>query len=474
MSILLCEPLLMAVIVSFAGRLLRPSISRSLTLAALGFEWLCFVLILGGVLPASAQIMGLALHIDGLSLPFIALTLGLLPLVLIYSAAEARGQHGEEKYYALMLILTAAVLGTACATDLLNLWLWFELMVTSTYFLVAFHRDHPATLEAAVKYLVQSALGSTLVLFGIALMLAQSGTLALEQPNGSASFEVAAVLLVIGFGVKLAIVPLHTWLPDTYSQAPEGISALLAGVVTTTGVIPLLRVLTPLSSFAGLLLLFGLVNMIVGNLLALRQRNLKRLLAYSSLPHIGYMLFGIGIGLFTGTTDGIRGGLFQMLNHGLMKGLAFLAAGVLLNALHRQSGIDRPLRIDDLNGAARRVPLASLALVLALLSLAGIPPLAGFMSKWQILAAGMASGSPLLIFLTFIAALNTLFSLAYYLPVVNALFQSGESVQVRMPVAEQLPLLVLSTALVVIGIAPDALNWLTQPASLVLLQSLAN
>lgn len=474
MSLLLFEPLMMAVVVSFAGRLLRPSISRALTLAALGFEWLCFALTFRGFLPASAQIMGLSLRIDGLSLPFIALTLGLLPLVLIFSAAEAQGQNGEEKFYALLLILTGAVIGTACATDLFNLWLWFELMVTSTYFLVAFHRDHPATLEAAVKYLVQSALGSTLVLFGIALMLAQSGTLALKQPISGASFDIASVLLVIGFGVKLAIVPLHTWLPDTYSQAPDGISALLAGVVTATGVIPLLRVLTPQPSFAGLLLLFGLVNMIVGNLLALRQRNLKRLLAYSSLPHIGYMLFGIGIGLFTGTPDGIQSGLFQMLNHGLMKGLAFLGAGALLHALHHQSGIYRPLRIDDLNGAARRAPLASLALVLALLSLVGIPPLAGFMSKWQIFAAGMASGSLLLIFLTFIAAVNTLFSLAYYLPVVNAVFRSGDSGEVQLPITEQIPLLVLSTALVVIGMVPEALNWLTQPASFVLLQSLTN
>ncbi len=473
MSVLLFEPLVMAVVVSFAGRLLRASISRALTLAALGFEWLCFALILGGVLPTSAQIMGLGLRIDGLSLPFIALTLGLLPLVLIFSAAEARGQNGEEKYYALMLILTAALIGIACTTDLFNLWLWFELMVTSTYFLIAFHRDHPATFEAVVKYLVQSALGSTLVLFGIALMLAQSGTLALKQPSGSVSFDVAGVLLIIGFGVKLAIVPLHTWLPDTYSQASDGISALLAGVVTVTGLIPLLRVLTPLPSFAGLLLLFGLVNIIVGNLLALRQRQLKRLLAFSSLPHIGYMLFGIGIGLFTGTPDGIRSGLFQMLIHGLMKGLAFLAAGVLLNALHGQSAIARPLRIDDLNGAARRVPLAALALVLALLSLAGIPPLAGFMSKWQIFAAGMASGLPLLTFLTFVAAMNTLLSYAYYLPVVDALFRSGDTSEVKLPISKQIPLLVLSAALVVFGIVPEALNWLTQPPGFVLLQSLA-
>jgi formate hydrogenlyase subunit 3/multisubunit Na+/H+ antiporter MnhD subunit len=252
-------------------------------------------------------------------------------------------------------------------------------------------------------------------------------------------------------------------------------SALLAGVVTEAGLIALLRALAPLPSFANLLLVFGIVNMVVGNVLALRQRDLKRLLAFSSLPHVGFMIFGIGIGLTTGTPGGIQGGLFHLLNHGLMKGLAFFAAGALLVALHRQQGIDRPLRIDDLAGAARRAPLASVALALALFSLAGVPPLAGFMSKWQIFVAGVSSGSAALAALTVFAALNSVFSLAYYLPVVNALFRSsaGAGAPALVSRTVQIPLVVLSVALIVVGLLPDAFNWLTHPASLALIGSLS-
>lgn len=470
MSSLLMLPFVMASAAYFAGRLLRSAAARFVALATLTILWLLFALIVGGALPSSVQIGTEMLRIDGLSSLFIALTLALVPLVVIYSSADTAGQAGEEKYYALLLILTGALIGVACATDLFNLWLWFELMVVSTYFLVAFRREDPAALEALVKYLVQSALGSTLVLFGIALVLAQSGTLSLNQHMPDASLDVAGALLVIGFGIKLALVPLHTWLPDAYSQSPDGVSALLAGVVTEAGLIALLRALAPWQSFAVLLLIFGILNMTVGNLFALRQRDLKRLLAYSSLPHIGFMIFGIGIGLYTGTPDGIRSGLFHLLNHGMMKGLAFLAAGALLAALHRQSGIDRPLRIDDLNGSVRRVPLAAIALTLALLSLAGIPPLAGFMSKWQIFAAGVAAGSPSILLLTVFAALNSVFSLAYYLPVINALFRHGEGARVQLPLTLQLPLVVLSVALLVIGLLPNTLTWLTQPASLVLIR----
>ncbi len=473
MSLLLILPLMMAPVAYFAGRLLRPAAARHLALATLALLWLLYLLAVGDVLPAGLAIGAVTLRIDALSLLFTGLTLALVLLVLVYSRAEVAGEVGEEKYYALLLILTGALIGLACATDLFNLWLWFELMVTATYFLVAFRRDDPAALEALVKYLVQSALGTALVLFGIALILAQTGTLSLDQIQRIVQPDVAGVggaLLLVGFGVKLALVPLHTWLPDAYSQSPDGISVLQAGVVTQAGLIALLRTLAPLASFANLLLICGIVNMVVGNLLALRQRDLKRLLAYSSLPHVGFILFGIGVGLSTGTPDGIQSGLFHLLNHGLMKGLAFLAAGALLLVLHRQRGIDRPLRIDDLAGAARSAPLAALALTLALLSLAGVPPLAGFMSKWQILAAGIAAGSPLLVWLTVFAALNSLFSLAYYLPVVNALFRSpaAASAPTSLPLAVRLPLVVLSIALILVGLFPNALVWLTHPASLAL------
>ncbi len=481
MIYLLALPLVAAPLAYFSGRLLRPAAARVVALAALLLLWALFIPVAGGAVSQRFALGGETLRLDALGLLFTGLTLTLVTVAALFIGVETAEAIGEEKVYALLLILTGALIGVACAADLFNLWLWFELMVTSSYFLIAFRRDDPAALEATVKYLVQSALASALVLLGIALLLAQTGTLIPASGAASLTLDVAGVLLLIGFGVKLALVPLHTWLPDVYAQSPDAVSALLSAVITEAGLIALLRALVPLSSVGTLLIGFGLVNMVVGNLLALRQHELKRLLAFSSLPQIGFMLFAIGVGLTTGTPDGIRSGLFHLLNHGLMKGLAFLAAGALFLALHRQRSIDRPLRLDDLAGAVQRAPLAAVALTLALLSLAGIPPLAGFMSKWQMFAAGVSTSSTLLTVLTVFAAANSVFSLAYYLPVVNALFRSPSSLPATQPkpslgslgtqpLATRLPLVALSAALILVGLLPDVFTWLTQPASLALIQ----
>jgi formate hydrogenlyase subunit 3/multisubunit Na+/H+ antiporter MnhD subunit len=217
---------------------------------------------------------------------------------------------------------------------------------------------------------------------------------------------------------------------------------------------------------------FGVLNMIAGNLLALKQTQVKRMLAYSSLVHVGYMLVGIGITLSLGDAGGAQGGFFHMLTHGLMKGLAFLSAGAFLYSLHIALGDHEPLTIKDLSGAARRYPIAALALSLALLSLAGLPPLAGFMSKWQIFVAGFRTDNILIEILVIFAALNSVFSIAYYAPLVNALYRLKPSEVVQhgrqSPITMSIPLILLSVAVVIIGIYPNILSWLTSPAGSVL------
>src|SRR5690606_31989068 len=150
-----------------------------------------------------------------------------------------------------------------------------------------------------------------------AVRIAWIGARAAPRP----CFIVAGALFIIGFGVKAALVPLHTWLPDAYTQAPSGISAILSGVVTEAGLIAMLRALSALvavsASWGLLLMIFGALNMLVGNLLALRQTQVRRILAFSSLPHIGYMLIGLGIGISTGVANGLDGSMFHLLNHGL-------------------------------------------------------------------------------------------------------------------------------------------------------------
>jgi formate hydrogenlyase subunit 3/multisubunit Na+/H+ antiporter MnhD subunit len=222
---------------------------------------------------------------------------------------------------------------------------------------------------------------------------------------------------------------------------------------------------------------FGAINMLAGNLLALRQRQVKRLLAYSSLTHIGYMLAGFGIAIYVGQLNGAEGGLFHLLNHGMMKGLAFLAAGSLLYTLHIASGDQGALTVEELSGAAQRYPLVAFAFSLAVLSLGGIPPLAGFMSEWQIIVSGFESSNTAILLLAIFVALNSVLSLAYYAPLVNALYRRGQSPVVRMgspvPVSMAIPLVGLSLFVVLVGIWPTLTSWLISPAGTALLSAFA-
>ena len=431
---------------------------------------------------ARSFVGGVPLQMDGISVLLAGTVLLLASLVALFSMPYMAGEEGEEKYYALLPALAGTMIGLGCTNDLFNLWVWFEAMAVSSYLLVAFYTNDRGSLEAGVKYLVQSAVGSAMVLMGIALIFAQTHTLRLDaiaawagEPN---LLTVAAgALFLIGFGVKTALVPLHTWLPDAHAQAPSGISAMLSGVVIEAGLVAMLRALGSLpgglSVWGGLLMGFGALNMLVGNLMALRQTQVKRMLAYSSLSHVGYMLLGFGAAaMFHGATAA-SGGFFHLFNHALMKGLAFLSAGVLLYTLHIAAGDHLPLTVDDLNGASRRYPLAAFGLSVALLALGGLPPLAGFMSKWQIFAGSAETRSLPVILLVVFAALNSVLSLAYYAPLVNRMYRRQPSpvVEAGKPASLLMaaPIVLLLAAVVVLGFWPGLVQGITGQAGLSLI-----
>jgi proton-translocating NADH-quinone oxidoreductase chain N len=485
---LIATPLVLSPLIYLSGqlgrRLGKESFAYWTGLATLLLTWIPFVLTarhlhLDG--PSEYILGSVSLHMDGLSLLLAGLALVLGTFVAFYSGAYLADETGKEKYYAMLVAMVGVMIGLGCAADLFNLWIWFEAMAVTSYLLVAFYREQPSSLEAGIKYLVQSASGSVLVLIGIALVLSETGTLNFSeiQSNLTASPMIlaAGALFIIGFGVKAALVPMHTWLPDAHSQAPSGISAMLSGVVIEAGLVAMLRPLIAMSSVTSiwgpLLMGFGAINMLVGNFIALQQKQVKRLLAFSSLVHVGYMLVGLGITFYIGDSAGAQGGLFHMINHGLMKGLAFLAAGALLFTLHISLGSHEPLTIDDLCGAGRRYPWVVLTFSLALFSLGGLPPLAGFMSKWQIFVAGFNSQNGFIEAMAIFAALNSVFSLAYYAPLVNRLYRLQPSEAVErgkpLPFSMSLPLLILALAILLIGVWPNILTWLTEPAGSTLL-----
>lgn len=500
---LIATPLLTSPLVYLLGRIgdlrqnkLIHSLPHWLSILALMIDWVFFAQLANLVLqngPQVSQIEAITIQADGISLLLVAVILILGTLVTIFSSSYMAGEIGEEKYYAMLLAMIGVMIGLGCAGDLFNMWIWFEAMAVSSYLLVSFYREQPASLEAGVKYVIQSAAGSVLVLLGIALVLAQTGELEMDAIHrniqASPAVLAAGALFIIGFGVKAALVPMHTWLPDAHTQAPSGISAMLSGVVIEAGLIAMLRSLAALSGafvdahpgaiWGSLFVFAGGANMLVGNLMALRQKQVKRLLAYSSLSHVGYMLFGIGVALYAGQLAGAQGSMFHLLNHGIMKGLAFLAAGALLYGMTHMGEPDShsashgPLTIADLDGAAQRYPLVALTFSLAVLGLGGLPPLSGFMSKWQIFVAGFTTQNGWLMAMVIFAALNSVLSLGYYAPLVNAVYRKKQSLAVQngssVPFTMNLPLILLALAVIVLGLWPSLIGWLTAPAGQALL-----
>ncbi len=451
-----------------------PGRARITALVVLLAMWVPFALAVQQVAhgPLTIAVGVISLRVDGLTLLLAAVALVLGTLAVLFAGPDLYGEDGEEKFYAAVLVLIGAIIGVGAAGDLFNLWLWFETMAVTSYVLVPFYRQRPAALEAAVKYLVQGAVGSLIVLVGIALVLFRTGTLDLAALRTAADHSgvllAAGACFVVGFGVKAALVPLHTWLPDAHAEAPTAVSALLSGIVIQTGLAAMVRTLSALApsvhTWGWVLAGTGALNMMAGNLLALRQVQVKRLLAFSSVSQMGYIALGAGIALVTGQALVFQGAFFHILTHALMKTLAFLAAGALLYVLHAET--HGPLVVDDLSGAWQRYPLPAFALSVAVLGLAGLPPLAGFMSKWQIFAAGIEAGNTVIALLVVFAALNTTLSFAYYGRLAIAVYRrppqfgGGRS----LPVAMAVPLGALSLAVIAIGMWPQLVSWLTAPA----------
>ncbi len=497
LSSLLILPFLSAPIIYLLGRLsvrkgvnIGISLARALAVFFLLVEGCLLYLVVrqamtgGGVYIVVGEE---SLLLDGIGLLLAGVVIFLGLMVTLFSIDYMHGTRSEEKFYALLMCLIGSIIGLGMSFDLFNLWLWFEAMAISTYLLVAFYNEEPPSLEAGVKYLVQSAVGSALVMFGIAIIFAQTGSTDLSviwslNSNIAPLTKLAGILLIVGFGVKAALVPLHTWLPDAHSQAPSGISAMLSGVVIEAGMVAMIRALSVMGkidvNWGAILIGFGCLNILVGNLMALRQTQVKRLLAYSSLVHVGYMLLGFGFAMAFSQVDGSTGGFFHLVTHSLMKGLAFLAAGALMFGMYISKQQHTALMLDDLNGASRKYPVVTFVFSLALLGLGGLPPLAGFMSKWQILVAGAETKNTLMIIVVIFAALNSILSLGYYAPMVNRMYRREPSAAVENgnPISALMvvPLIILAVAIVIIGVWPVSLEFFTQRASFSLLYTFFN
>jgi len=407
------------------------------------------------------------LQADALGVLLALVATGLATAVSLYSVGYMGRDRGLESYYPLLLLMVAGIVGIGFATDFFMLFVFFELMAISSYALVTFHKKKRDAAEAGVKYVILSAAGSAVALFGISLIYGQTGTLSIAGSlgllNDNAFSMMAIMMLMIGFGVKAAIVPLHTWLPDAHSAAPSGISAILSGIVIQAGFIALLKCLLAFGDSGisvGILLIgFALITMTLGNILAfaqacIRKGDLKRVLAYSSIAQMGYIVLGVGLWMEYGTEMGLQGGLFHIMTHAFMKGLAFMCAGLIIFRLGTR-------RLSEMQGIGHAMPLTAFCFTVAVLALAGAPPLSGFMSEWMIFRAGVDASATIGIWgilITLVAVLNSILSMGYYLPMVKTFFSKPKRDFAGLkpaPRSMTAPILILTAITIILGIWPQ-------------------
>lgn len=357
-------------------------------------------LFVGGWQPVDSIPIGIQLNLDGLSALLLLLVNGVAFLAALYSVSYMERYTEKTKYWTLFLLMTAGMNGVVLSGDLFNLFVFLEIAAMSSYALVAFGTG-AEELEASFKYQIMGAVGSACILLGIGLLYGLTGTLNMADvganlPEENITLLFAQVLFLVGFGLKSAQVPFHAWLPDAHPSAPAPISAMLSGVlIKSLGIYALVRVFFGVigvsSEVATVLMTLGTVSMIVGVLLAIAQTDLKRLLAYSSISQVGYVLLGFGVGAAAlgeaPAAAGLAflGALFHMLNHATFKSLLFLCSG----AIEHETGTRD---LDRIGGLRRPMPVTSFAATVGALSIAGVPPFNGFWSKLLIIVGAAQAG----------------------------------------------------------------------------------
>ncbi|OGO19974.1 MAG: hypothetical protein A2Z14_15325 [Chloroflexi bacterium RBG_16_48_8] len=377
-------------------------------------------------------------------------------------SADKRSIWTRGEYYALLAVTTLGMNLMASSADLIMLYLAIETTSIPLYILAGFLKTDDKSTESGMKYFLFGALASAVMLYGFTLLYGFAGesniyNLAVQFQTGNLSpwlLSGAAVLVLVGFGFKISAVPFHFWSPDVYEGAPTPITAYISTASKAAGFAVLVRVmLTVFPVIAGywssVLAAMAVASMTIGNLIALAQKNIKRLLAYSSIAHAGYAL----IGLVALSSFGVASVVFYLVAYVVTN----LAAFAIVVLFARSTGSDE---IADYAGLSRRSPGLAFALLIAFLSLAGMPPFAGFVAKLYVFAAAVESE---LIWLAFIGVLNAIIGLYYYLTVLKVVYlYRSEDEDVPIPVSRPsaLALGVCIVAIVLIGsLSGPWLNW---------------
>ncbi|RQD73864.1 MAG: monovalent cation/H+ antiporter subunit D family protein [Candidatus Syntrophonatronum acetioxidans] len=377
-------------------------------------------------------------------------------LATIFSVDYMSHEHAQNRYYPTLIFTLGGCMGIFMAGDFFTLFIFFELMSVVSYVLVV-HEETEVALKAGYKYIIMTIIGGLALLLGVINVFEITGTVSMEytslinEPTGLALATFIA--FIIGFGMKAGMFPLHVWLPDAHPVAPAPASALLSGVMLKTGAYGLFRVIFNVFSIDFLretnwimiISVLGVITILLGSAVAITQFDIKRRLAYSSIGQMGYILVGMSIM----TEYALVGAIFHVFSHAFMKSCLFLCAGAIIVKTGK-----RDMR--DLYGIGLQMPVTMIAFTTAALAMIGIPPLNGFLSKWNLALGALGGGVPQYVVVLLISSLmNGL----YYLPIIiNGFF--GEEVHGKGFVADEVPykmlvpIIILAVCCLIFGVSP--------------------
>ncbi|KPK09809.1 MAG: cation:proton antiporter [Acidithiobacillales bacterium SG8_45] len=385
---------------------------------------------------------------------FVALIVsGIAAITLPYALLSVEKEIPSKQlslFYATFLLCLDGLLGITLTGDIFNLFVFLEISSLSSYVLISMGR-HRRALTASFQYLIMGTIGATFFLIGVGLMYAETGSLNMADLSTRLpailehrTVHTAFAFIVVGVALKLAMFPLHVWLPNAYTYAPSAITVFLAATATKVAIYIMIRVVYTVFStgFAqdtptnDMFLILGIFGVLFASVYAIYQRDAKRLLAYSSVAQIGYMVLGIGFA----SAMGLMATTLHIFNHALMKGALFMAVGALVYRVGSS-------RIEDISGLGRQMPWTFAAIFIAGLSLIGVPGTAGFISKWYLVLAALEQGAWLI---AIVILLGSLLAVIYMWKLVEALF-FREATEPDGPIKEAPLLMLIPTWILVLA-----------------------
>ena len=417
------------------------------------------------------------LFVDGVSLSMAIITLVLIFTATLFSINYMQEKKGLAEYYALLALLSIGLVGVFITSNLMLFYFCWELMLVPAYFIIG-GWGYREPYKAAFKFFIFTHAGAVFVLLGIGAIFMVTGDLDMFQAQTAlmtANPELVKWILLsltVGFAVKMAAVPVHMWLPDAHSEAPAPMSALLSGVIISAGAYAILRVslgtvfpAVMATDFGNMFLhgltIFGIISAFFGSLIALVETDIKRIIAYSSIAHMGYVLFGLSLFPFQ---EPITGTVLHLVNHAVSKGLFFLSAGAVMKQLEIRD-------IREMGGLAGKMPITATSSTVAALSIAGIPPFACFMSEFLIFVGAFQTINIDNFYLipTALMLIATVLSLAYALRFLSHVFLGSTKHEkvADAPSFMKLAMIILATLVVALGIWPTFFIQLITSASFV-------